>query len=277
MAMSKYKSLPKSIIEGSPSIGAAVSLGIKESSRGFPIEKDRFHIVMPHEADGRRPHHPAFAAFNNAKPEHRRMLRGIIMSAEQGDCFEYYFRAQTEGRKAKMHPKKIPFCQSDGVTATRWVGGDEFKEMPCLNEKCQYRTCTPPACSPYMRLMFMLRWSEDAKVKLPSMVVTFTSKSWSTTNSAAGLFNQAVDILKNLGAEPNLFGLPFTMTLAERTNSEKRSRYPTVKFALDGDVMQFALARAAAVKGISEKPLALPQSEETEYLDYEAINVELPK
>lgn len=273
--MSKYKTTAG--INPSMSIGAAVSLGVKDA-RGIPIEKDRFHIVMPHEADNIRLQHPAFAAFNNAKPEHRRMLRGNLVSVNQEDCFEYYDRAQTAGRKGPMHPNKLPFCQSDGVTATRWMGDDEFKEMPCLGDKCQYVTSMPPSCTKYMRLMFILRWNETGAVKLPRMVVKFTSKSRSTVSSCVGLFKFASDTMKNLGMEPNLFGLPFTMTLVERTNKEKRSRYPTVQFAMDMDIIEFATTRSEAMSQLSvQTPLALPQAIEAEYEDYKSINVDLPK
>lgn len=272
--MSKYKTLSE--ITPRDPIGAAVSLGIK-NDRGIPVDKDRFHIVMPHETDNRRSHHPAFAAFNRADMDKRRTIKGNIVSSNQEECFEYYRRAQIKDKKMGMHPKKLPFCQSDGVTATRWVGGDKFEELACLGKKCEFSCTLPPMCRPYMRLMFRLRWSEQASAVMPSLLVSFKSQSWETISSAAGMFAHATTAMNELGIEPNLFGLPFTMTLVERTNKEKRSRYPTVAFSIDCDIIQFAASRQETIERIGKQPLALPQAAETEYLEYESINMELPK
>ena len=87
--------------------------------RGFPTQRDRWHIVVPREADGVRAYHPGFAGFNNAPQDQRQIIRGNLIHAHQSQCFEYYLRAQV---LKDAHPDRRPACSGNGRVASRWVG-----------------------------------------------------------------------------------------------------------------------------------------------------------
>lgn len=238
-------------------IDGALTIGVKERNRGFPVEKDRFHIVMPYEADGRREYHPAFGFFNSAEPAHRKVIHGNLVHALQAECFEYHLKAQVLGRQ-KAHPDKMPMCVGDGERAVRWMGGqaDNFEEIICPNDRCEYRLASPPSCKPWMRFLFRVRWSKEG---LPTPTLKFTSGSWNTISNFLGFFKRIDEISRQLGLErPALFGLPFTMTLVERTKASAQRRFPTVSITPDIDPVEwFQQQRHALMEASGPRPEAL--------------------
>ena len=59
-----------------------------------------------------------------------------------------------------------------------------------------------------------------------------------------------------------VFGLPFSLTLTERTNKEQRTRFPVVAFSPDGDLVQWMMGVCSQVEALSEgrDALLLPAS-----------------
>lgn len=255
-------------------VGAALTIGIK-GERGFPVEKDRFHIVLTREnAEHTRPHHPAFAAFNGASPEKRRVIRGNLVHADMNACFEYHLKAQV---LTKAHPNMRPACIGDGVRAERWEGPDPdaFMQIKCPNDRCEYRLMTPPKCKPWMRFLFRLRWQEG--VNLPTPLVKYTSGSWNTTANFLGFFKYLSSTARELGMERySIFGVPFVMTLTEQTRASERTRFPVVVIAPEMDPIEFWARQSKQLSGI--KPvMALPDPEQqdpaVQYDDYRTISI----
>lgn len=249
-------------MEGRLSVGAALTVGVK-GDRGFPTERDRFHIVWPQEDEGgRRPYHPRFNSFNTADPKHRRAVFGVIANAKSAECFSYNLRCQAP----KGHPSpgtRRPFCTGDGVKALRYAGADaagveSFKEIVCPHAACEFRQGEPAACKPHMRFLFMLAWGE--KANLPSMLCKFTSGSWNTIAGFVGFFKQIESTAASFGLAPgavNLAGLRFALQLTERSNKLKKSRYPVVTITLlddIGDFLQQQTRRAIEISG--RRPVA---------------------
>lgn len=253
-------------LSGREPIGAAVTIGIK-SGRGFPVEKDKFHIVSPRDVDGVRPHLPQFAFFNGAQAEHRKVIKANILHRTRAQCFEHRLSLQAfpKGYSApRAHPNMRPVCEGDGVHAVRWmqgVGDDEFANIRCPHKLCEFRQTDPPSCKPFMRLLFRLRWS---KPDLPTPLVKFTSRSWETIANFVGLFDMLETAARELGiSDPTLYGFPFTMTLIERTKAAKKARYSVVAVSPDQDPIDFLLAqkeRLAMIQGPA--PLALPDAQD---------------
>lgn len=282
-------------LEGREPIGAAVTIGVKGPS-GAPIERDRFHIVeAAPDAQDRRQHHRAFAVFNNMRPESRRLLRGNLVHATRDACFEYNLRCQAN-KDGKMHPQKRPFCIGDGVRAVRWMGpgADDFKEIECPHDRCEFRQAQgskPTPCKPWMRLLFRVAWDEATQAALaaagkpamPSMIVKFTSGSWNTTRNVLGFFEQFEQTAAALGI-PNakLFGLPFTMQLGERTNSEKKSRFPVVTLSPAMDLIEFLGAQKRQLDALGAVPVHEALTDQSQHdprvvhADYETTTAGIP-
>lgn len=255
-------------------IGAAVTIGVK-GERGFPVEKDRFHIAIPaQDADGRRPHHPAFAAFNAAAPEKRRIIRGNLVHASQAECFEHHLKAQV---LSKAHPDKRPACVGDGITAERWEGPepDNMMQIKCPNERCEYRLSTPPKCKPWMRFLFRLRWSDG--VALPTPLVKFTSGSWRTTANLLGFFEYLERTAKQLGIKPNLFGVPFVLTLTEQTKASERTRFPVVTITPELDPIDFWAAQSQRLESIKPLPALTDDTEQSAAVQFSDLQTIIGK
>lgn len=236
-------------ITGREPIGAALTIGVKDRQRGFPTEKDRFHLVMPHEADGRREHHPAFSFFNGAQADKRRVILGNLVHRTKAECFEYHLKAQVCGKTG--HPDKRPCCVGDGKKAVRWMGDtpDNFAEIKCPNDKCEYRLTTPPSCKPWMRFLFRVRWNNKAH---PAMLVKFTSGSWNTISNFVGFFDYLDRLANELGVQDaTLLGLPFTLTLVERTKASAQRRFPTVSISPDIDPVEWMQRQREAIRALA--------------------------
>lgn len=269
-------------LEGREPIGAAVTIGIKHKARGFPIEKDRFHIVAPRDVDGIRPHLPQFAPFNNAESEKRRVIRGNLMHRDRAKAFEHRLTMQSFPKglpSPRSHPKMRPVCAGDGKIAVRWrqdENGEIFDNIKCPNKLCEFRQMDPPACKPFARFLFRLRWPEGNP--LPTPLVKLTTRSWETTANLLGLFESLEAAAQELGVQnPTLYGFPFTLSLIERTKPSRKARYPVIVVSPDVDPVTFFLGQQERLQKLSgPSPLALPDLQESETVYEDIKTVEVP-
>lgn len=283
-------------LEGREPIGAAVTIGVKDKAKGFPTERDRFHIVeVEADADDRRRHHRAFQFFNELKPEQRKLLRGNIVHASRAACFEFNLKNQVKPG-GQAHPQRRPFCVGNGEKAVRWMGkgADDFQEIECPHDRCEYRVATggkPTPCKPWMRLLFRIDWppeqqaylAQNGKPALPSMIVKFTSGSWNTTRNVLGFFEQFEGAAASLGIpNANLFGLPFTMQLSEKTNRERKSRFPVVTLSPAMDLIDFLMAQRKSLDALGAVPkheaLTDQSQQDNDVIagDYETVSAGIP-
>ena len=217
--------------------GAALTVG-RKGPKGNPIDKDKFYLVSPQERDGVRPMLPEFAKYNSADEKWRKIIYGNLVSARIEDAWEYNLKAQVG--KGGAHPQKRPFCVGDGSRAVRWLGGDadNFADIECPHDKCEYRQQGPkgPACKPWMRFAFRLRWPNSP---LPTPYCKFTSGSWNTVSNFLGFFDAFRSAALELTGyeDVGLLGLPFSLSLTERTNRERKSKFPVVVITPEVDPM----------------------------------------
>lgn len=227
---------------GKAPIGVALTCGVKmdRNPKGFPTGTDRYYLVNPKEEGGIRAPHPAFAEFNEAPTERRKVIHGNIVHASEELCWDYSLRAQVlrsaANPDAPAHPDKRPVCTGDGVRAVRWMGGaaDNFKEIACPHDQCQFRQKwvnkagkeQPAACKPSGHILFMLRWDAEWPM-LPPMLAKFDTGAWRTTTNFVGFFDYLRDMAAGLGLiDYTLFGFPFTMTLQKETKPSATSKFP---------------------------------------------------
>lgn len=278
-------------LTGRVEVPCALSVGIK-GSNGAPTEKDRFHVLLGAAVDatyktrdGRdyksptRAPHPAFAAFNDAGPESRRLVQAKLAHERIGQCFAYRRQCNSGAEGIPAHPKKAPVCKGDGVTAQRW-DGETYRPIVCTGDQCRYSQAgtdrngrpSKPPCGPWMQ--FVARFDES---KLPKMPFKFTSGSWHSVKAFVGFFDEIARVCRELGIEPDrlpLFGLPVTLQLTEKTNPRAQSRFPVVSITVNGTDLvtwiEWQLKRAEDVRKLAaERPVlsAADVSEETEALD----------
>ena len=251
-------------LKGTEPIGAVVTVGTK-GPKGNPVDRDRFYIKMPQMDDsGGRPEHAKFAVFNTAPPERRRTLMGNLVHASIGDAFHYQLTAQKlPGLTAT--PSQQPHCTGDGCKAMRW-DGKEFREIRCPNEICEYRVGDVKLCKPFARLYFRLRWEETAGGKtLPSIYVKLTTQSWNSVRAMVGFFDSINDTARSFGLDSaNLFGLPFTVTLAEKSQPAKKKKFPVLSFSVDGDLIAFLMAQRQRMEQIAASPVYIGASDPSE-------------
>ena len=242
-------------------VGAVLRIG-KKNDRGVPIERDRFYIALPHEdSSGHRPLHPRFNAFNVAPPEHRTFVSGNLVHGSLRDAFDLQRYAYRLPKPAfQPPPSRRPACEGDGMQAIRYLGDgkraddEEFRSIPCPGDLCEFAQAG--ICKVRLTILFRPRWAEGAK--LPAPLMRFASHAEHNLSSVYGLFDHVADVahsLRILDAKPPetqgyaaleeagvpMFGLPFSMTLTERTNPEKRTKFPVVKFAPDGDLVAWLM------------------------------------
>ncbi len=259
-------------LEGRDPIGVVLSIGRKKdgNEKGFPVERDRFHLVMPREENGVRPAHPAFAPFNNAPAEKRQVIRGNLVHPNRADCFEYYRRAQVLDRRA--HPDRRPCCEGDGKDATRWVGPgpDDWAKIPCPNKLCPFASGEPAQCKPFSRLLFRLRWPEGNP--LPCLLAKFTTGSWNSCANLIGFFDYIEETARQLGvADYKLFGFPFVLTLTQQTRPSQKTKFPVVTISPDDvDPIAFFTAQVQQRQALGAyHPVALIDTTPEE--DYEDV------
>lgn len=280
-------------LEGREPVGAVLSVGIKAPG-GNPIEKDRFHLLDPMpDANNRRHHHPRFKPFNDAPAADRRVIVGQLVHQSEEQCFGYKLLAY-RAKGHPSHPRRLPFCEGDGIRARRYVGiiNDEhtFEDIVCPNDRCEFRVrpktsrgLGPATCKPWSKLLFRIRWGDRSN--LPSMLVKYTTRAWSTTKAMIGLFDQIRDqatMVLGDGRAYTLGGFEFTMTLGEGTNPEQHTRFPVVTFAPLTDPISHFMAQVDRFERIGQvmgpllehqkPPMALeheaPEQDGQDFLDH---------
>lgn len=238
-------------------VGAVLTIGTKSPQHGAPIDKDRFYIKVPKGAapDGKsneeRPAHPAFAKFNAAAPEHRRVISGRLCHRTLPECFQFKRHAQKLPNMPSP-PNKRPACVGDGCNAVRFVSG-QFREIPCPGEKCEYAMGDKPACKPWARLYFMPVWGEASK--LPRPIMKFETRGWHTLKNMVAFFNACKrEFRERLMLSDDqfvFFDIPFTLMLSEQSSAEKKARFPVVTMSMDGDIVDVLRHRLDRVKQIA--------------------------
>ncbi len=270
----------------------------RKGDRGFPIDRDAWHVMTANAVEDRRDLHPMFGAFNGIPKDKRpKTVRGVIVHATEAECCELGLMNYTNVLAAKGQqtpPGRRPFCRGDGIRAERWNGkagdGAEWNEMPCPHDKCEFRQVhgkTIP-CKPFVRLLFRISWPEETqaaleakgKPMLPEVPVRFASGSWNTAANVRGFFDSVHRQANGLGlSDYTLFGLPFLLTLGEKTSREHKSRFPVVSMAPAGlDPVQFFLQQMRARAALSAQPRPPALTDESEQapatlaLDHDAIS-----
>jgi len=219
------------------SLQAVVTIGTKPASgSGSPIHRDRFYIKSPAlNANDARDNHPLYRQFNEAAPEHRRLLFGNLVHASIADAAHW----QLVGYRLPglpQPPNGAPACSGDGKTASRW-DGERFNAIACPNELCQYRQGEKKDCRPFMRLVFRLSFRSG---KLPPAFAKVESRGWASVASLAGFVASIQSTAAAFGiANPNVFGLPLSIQLSEATNKAAKTRFPTLAIAHDCDLVEF--------------------------------------
>ena len=241
-------------------IGAVLTIG-RKGPKGFPVEKDRFHLVLPHEGpDGRRAAHPRYVRFNTADPEHRRSLVCQIVHSDPEQALEYYLSAYRGRRGDPTHPAGAPFCRGDGDRAQRYTGADSdpdgFASIDCAGSECPYQTATPPLCRPFARLAFRVEFKPGSA--MPSTICRYQTKSWHTVANLAGFFDMLRDAADLVGAPFVPAGFRFCLQLEIRKSKMNGgSRFPVVRAIPLDDPYSFFAARSAAAP-VADDNHALP-------------------
>lgn len=255
-------------VVGVEPIAAALTVGVKHSERGFPVEKDRFHVMEPRQSgDGKRRVHPAFGWYAKAPVEKRLIVPAIIVHDSWEACLEQHLSAWRLPDVAA--PPSGPACQGDGVNARRFYGAksaDDWRAITCPHELCQYRKPRKGAvpCKPLTRLVARFDWPTETRDAVRAagvmqdvgVVFRFTSGAWSTYRAILGLRQSLDAAAVALGAVDgngrpaySPLGLRFTLMLTEGRGEVdgKATRYPTVYAALSGSAPDFILqSRMAA-------------------------------
>tara|TARA_R100001082_G_C4335792_1_gene147727 strand:+ start:148 stop:1026 length:879 start_codon:yes stop_codon:yes gene_type:complete len=230
--------------------GNVLTIGQKDPKRGFPTNTDKFFIKRPQPVIKRlggrsvlmRENDPEFQGYNlSEKPELRHIIRISICHyvhlrngwESMTDAFHWQLAAQ-QLPGHQQHPSKVPTCSGNGQKATRFIDG-QFKDLPCPNRECKFRSGTPAPCKPIARLAFKLRWQPDKPWShLPESLTKFETKSWYNLDKVLipffkSLHSQAI----SLGFKTySFYGLPLSIRLSKRT-SQRGSAVPAISIALD--------------------------------------------
>ncbi len=247
----------------------AATIG-RKSERGFPEENDRWHIVDAVGVDGKKNQAPGFAAFNSAPAGRRKILRGTLAHASPDDAFHHSLKAHLLPGLA--HPQQRPSCVGDGKTAVRWGGKEpnEFDTIPCPHDRCQYRQPQgrkPAPCKPFAQLIFQLRWAPESP--LPCVLAKFSTGSWNTAANMLGFFQHLRVACGTAahGRRISLVGFPFMMMLTEKTNRERKTRFPVVRFSPELDAADFARAQLDVVGALPQAPASIEDLTAAEVAD----------
>ena len=264
-------------VEGTAPIGAVLSAGRKKEGGRGVIERDRFHLVAPKAVNDIRPYIEAFAKFNTLGPEKRRTVYGNLVYARESECYGFRLRNYV-APAGKRHPNRRPFCEGDGERAVRWGGSvdepDEFYDIKCPNDRCEFRQTKPASCKPWMWFRFRIRWPQTS-APLPTMLVQYESTSWHTTNRFVGMFKYLEGVAKDLGVAPVLFGLPVVLTMTEQTKPSDKSRFPVVVPTVEMDPIDFFTKQQERLRMLRDEGSvtlrALPESSEAPLLVHHAM------
>lgn len=242
-------------------IGAVLTVGTK-GPKGNPTETDRFYFKVADSVKVgdqlTKPLHPGFAAFNSAEATHRQTIAGNLVHATEAEAFHYALSAQVLGPSWKAfpnaHPNRLPICSGDGTKATRLYGigtdgKEDWREIDCPNERCEYRLGKVKPCKPSMRFLFRPRWKAGSP--LPTPLTLLLSHSWNTAARFLGFFRHVTEQARHLGlSDFSLYGLPFVLTLAYKTKPSEASRFPVISISPDADLIAFFLAQREQLRQI---------------------------
>lgn len=192
------------------------------------------------------------------------MMRGNLVHAELADS-ALWNRSAMKLPDPHPNPKSMrPCCEGNGIRARRFVGVEEgvevFKEMACPNRLCEFAMAG--LCKPSATLVFMPRWRKDDpfEADFPAAVVGWSTRGWHSLENLLGLYELILGtgavcpwkpekewkrgLAQELGVDrPSLFGLPFVMSVSEKTVPGKQQRFPVVSFSPDGDLGAWLLAQ----------------------------------
>ena len=278
-------------------VGACLSLGVKPKGRkGWPEEKDRFHIVMAKtqergEGKGRvefRPHDPRFAAFNGADVHIRRTFYAMLCYHREEECWHPSYGMYRFPSGDLPNPKTKRFaCTGNGIDAERWLDGEATMIKGC-GEGCPYRQGDTPPCKPRSRFWFMPRWlpsqgkafaryMPDATVTmiLERPIMRLATQAREARDTFAGMLKTVREQAEPLGGISSLYGLPFVMTLSHKTNPDKKTSWHEVTFTLGGDWFEWLKWQAGEFKQLKGAPplVALGSASDAE-LDPEKVGAE---
>jgi len=291
-------------LQGKTSIGAVLTVG--RAPNGLPQEKDRFFIhtyttdkrVLNGKSVDRRELHPDFRDFNlessggaeiysnsrlDSKGSGIRIFRGTIVHASRNNFSRSGFAAMKalpgkgpDGKPWPIPPNKRPSCEGDGNVALRYFGENDWREVPCLGDTCEFRQKIGKAvpCALKTWLLFQPRWPNPKHQHLSAPLMLWDTKSrWHSGPSLAGMLDEVEAVAASNGIDSvNWSGFPFVMYLSESTSSTEGTKFPVVSFAWDlpggTDILtalrQQAEARQAArlAIGAGSPVLALPTASE---------------
>ena len=243
-------------------VGATITVG-RKGPNGNPIDKDRYFLQSARAdgsgREGRRYFHPDFASFNKVyqgeggpeKTEHnlpRRTIRGVIVHSRQEDCHERRLQAYMLPDMPAADKQLLgrrPACGGNGTIAMRWNSKEKCHTQIDCTPACPYLRRPErgqPPCTVFSRLFFQLRWApvKDASgvlapSPLPTPLVQYSSKGWETSDTIEGMFNHVRQQAQELGvSNVDFYGLPFRMTLEDRTSSGSRFQVSTFTLDFDG-------------------------------------------
>ena len=215
-------------ITGRMVAGAKLSVGKKLQQRGFPKEKDRFHILMPRAGHGGfRDVHPAFGWFNGAAPEKRRVVYGAFVGGSWDDGSLHHYNMTDVRRLSNLprQPRGRSWCMGNGVSATRYhgeKGSDDFRTIRCMGERCQFRNMPGKPCKAQTLIYFRPVWPKvvlEAATPPPPLLFRFDSGSVITMSTFQGVIDEMDKAAKSLGLDQYTpSGLPLVFTMCEGTN-----------------------------------------------------------
>jgi len=280
-------------VKGKEPVGAVLTIGTKTGPRSHPTDRDRFYIKVPDSSEDMRACHPAFTVFNAADPARRKTVRGVLVHSSETECFEWHRKAQKLPPPFQNH-SKLPACTGDGKQAKRLVmlpdKSVEFLDMACPNDLCQYaqqpNPQTPPACKPWARLLFQPVWQDGptGPSPLPTPLMKFTTQSWHSVDAMVGFFDYIREQAALCGVDkPQLFGLPFEITLAEKSSPEKRTKFPVVRLSVTTQLQAFLIGQMQRGQQLAQgkQYIALTDGSEQEpsviKADFDTVNVGQPR
>lgn len=236
-------------VEGREPIGAVLTIGTRKSATSAPTDRDRFYFKLPRvDSSKTRPDHPSFAPYNAAPPERRKVINAVVVHATlAGWCTSSLIHYSQKGDPT---PNARPWCIGDGARATRWDRkSSEYRDIPCPNERCEYRLGTSAACKPILRVLLQPTWPASADGRsLPSPLTELDSHSWHSTSNMVGMIRHVQEQARQLGIEDGAwswYGFPFAIQLTEQTSREKQSRFPVLRFSPSVGVQDFLLSQAS--------------------------------
>ena len=264
----KYSEYPG--VTGRPPVACVVSVGRKarqgdlksdgkQMPIGTPIDKNAFYIMSYNPTlqdqfgNPMRDYHPAFEAFNSKPTADRTIVRGVLVGNQRTDCAQQFVGsyAMPDGNKCTDAGW---WCRGDGKQATRYDRADQTrKQIKCPDELCEFRLGEKPACKLHGRLMFMLRLDG-----CPPLLAEWDSSAWSSGAALKGMFDHVESVFAGMDRQARFFGILFQMEVgivSKKSASGQPRKYPTVKFSVEGNVIQQANAE---LQHVTELRKALP-------------------